>query len=446
MAKQKTHVVPGIGNQLFEALTQPEIAQLLEVLFEALSPDLRAAALDHLPPDTKQTIMAILSPSEADAHMKTQPAAVSSAKLAETWSNLWRTWDKIVLEASDEDGDYIVQEAHWEPPYFDEYTFIKNLEQVAKQMRPLLEDAFHNGASHDTNFAEALASMEDEVASGLPEWMEMFDGIGLEEHLTYCLLHWEWLESNAEGLDAFSFALRVRDWEETFAYIYLDENTLLDYFTALSETDQQHIFEGMTRHQADPEWKTVLANTYNHWHGLHLYYVEQFAPEQLMDNLRATIPQQWENGLPVIEDLLDKEDYQKSLSVIKDTLASLLKSNWLDTDWAPEESFMFASVSLYDDDGRRQNYASLLDYYQKTAVGLGQTELANLLVLQQTAIKHFFDWEKMYQAFVKAAIPEDARQSLLNAWRAILLNIVSHIPCIRIMISQSAVRFGGCTG
>lgn len=48
-----------------------------------------------------------------------------------------REWNDIIDEASQEEGKYIAQEAHWEEPYFDNYTFVEDLEKVAKEMHPL---------------------------------------------------------------------------------------------------------------------------------------------------------------------------------------------------------------------------------------------------------------------------------------------------------------------
>jgi len=99
--------------------------------------------LDQLPPDTRQTVQTILVPPDpADPTQEKQAPSMSLAKLEQTWSALWQEWDHIVDEAAQEDGNYVVRERHWEEPYFDSTTFVRDLERVAKEMRPLLRTAF----------------------------------------------------------------------------------------------------------------------------------------------------------------------------------------------------------------------------------------------------------------------------------------------------------------
>jgi hypothetical protein len=97
---------------------------------------------------------------------------------------LWQDWDEIVAKAAQEDGDYMTQDAHWEPPYFDQTVFIDDLEQIAKKMRPLIQSAVQNNFSPEMGFAEALSLVEDEISAAMPEWIEIYDRFYLEENLT----------------------------------------------------------------------------------------------------------------------------------------------------------------------------------------------------------------------------------------------------------------------
>ncbi len=410
-----------IGDRLFEALTQQEIIDLLEALFATLPPDMQDAMLGQLPPDTRQTVQHLLSPPQSPGDTKVTPAKpVSIAKLEQTWANLWDEWDSIVGEAGLEDGEYIIQDHHWEPPYFDQTAFIDDLEQVAQKMRPLIQSAVQHNFSSDTGIAEALSYTESEVSTAMPEWIYI-EGFYLEENLTFCLLEWEWLTRD-EGQDAFAFAEGILDWEDSFTHVVLNGNTFLDFFTQLPETDQEVIFKGLTSHKDTPSWKKRLENTFSYWHTLYMYYVEQYAPERYLDNLRTTISQQWQNGLPVIEDLLAKQDYRESLDVIKETLPPLLKSEQGDQSWTPETSLLFPIVNHhYDDPTRLKNHKTLLDYYQQTAQGLDQTQLVNALSLQLIAFDHCFDWETMFKAFEEATVSQQIRQALFASWQKYII-------------------------
>jgi hypothetical protein len=81
----------------------------------------------------------------------------------------------------------------------------------------------------------------------------------------------------------------------------------------------------MTANREGKQWKSELENTYSYWHIIYMELMQQFAtPEIYWNNLRTTILQQWQNGLPVIDDLLAKQEYRESLTVIQETLDALL--------------------------------------------------------------------------------------------------------------------------
>jgi hypothetical protein len=408
-----------IGDHLIEALTQQEIICLLDALWATLPPDRQDEVLDQLPPDTRQTVQHILSPPDsAGAADVASDKPVSTAKLEQTWATLWQDWNSVVAEAAEEDGDYMTQDEHWEPPYFDQHAFVNDLEEVAKKMRPLVQNAVQNHFSPNLGFAEALSLAEDEISTGMPEWIEIHDGFYLEDNLTYCLFKWEWLKFKELEEDAFAFAEHILDLEDGFTHVTLDDNTFLDFFTQLPEADQEIIFKGLTSYRDTPPWKKWLDNTYSPWHTLYMYWVEQYSPERYLDNLRTTIPQQWQNGLPVIEDLLAKQNYRESLKVIKETLPPMLKREQGDPSWTPETALLFATINHYSDDADELKiHRQLLDYYRQTAKGLGQTELVNILTVQLIAIDHFYDWETMFDTLGKGTVPPQTRQALFESWR-----------------------------
>jgi hypothetical protein len=116
-------------------------------------------------------------------------AAVTEASSTTSgWSELWQEWNQIIWEASQEEGKYIVQEVRWEEPYFDNYTFVEDLEAISEKMKPLVKTAFENSFSYDDGFAVSLLEAEREISDGIPEWMEIHDGIHLEAAITHCLL------------------------------------------------------------------------------------------------------------------------------------------------------------------------------------------------------------------------------------------------------------------
>jgi hypothetical protein len=413
------HSSDSLGVRLLAGLTQTEITNLLDVLLQGLSSDRLEQSLCQLSADIQQTIRQILKPPTAEQPAGAEAAPpISLAKLSQTWSELWKAWDEVIWEASQEDGQYIEQEAHWEPPYFDSYAFATDLDKVAEQMQPLLQIAFEHGFTPDRGFAPALLEAEAEIAGGIPEWMEIVDGIVLETHTTLCLLKWEWFLAKAERQDAFQFAQHIRQLETGFSLIGINENALISFLCELPEVDQRCILTGLAAAKEAPPWRSALGNTYSPWHLFYMEAINQFAPEHYLDNLRLTIAQRWQNGLPVIEDLLAHKKYQESLQVIQETLSALFHSRHQTQAWTPETSLLVTLFGrTYNGEAFSEHQKTLLGYFQQTAQGLGQPERVNALKLQQIAYDHCFDWQRMFQAFTEVPVAQATRQTLFQSWQ-----------------------------
>ena len=231
-------------------------------------------------------------------------------------------------------------------------------------------------------------------------------------------MQWEWLVAKNKLKNAFDFTKQVREWEEQFSLISLDDDAVVDFFTQLSETEQKYILTEFTANKEALLWKTTLENTSSPWHHIYMHLINQYAPERYLVNMRATIPQQWQNGLPVVEDFLAQQDYSQSLSVIQEILSALLKSNQVDNFWMPETSLLFTIISrTHYSNQNWENEKTLLHYYHQTALGLGESERVNALEIQQIAFTHRYDWSTMFRAFTEVSISENIQQALLQSWR-----------------------------
>lgn len=404
------------GQQILSALTQQEIAQLLNAFLEVLPPDLQARSLAQLSEDTQQTIQRILAPIPDDPPQSGDNQPTSIAKQAQTWTTLWKAWNKIVSEASEEDGKYIVQEAHWEPPYFDATTLMEDLEGIAVQMQPLLRTAFEHEFAPSDGFVSALTEVEVEASSSLEDWVEITDGLLLEHHLTNALLQWEWLSAQQQNWDAYQLAQHIRECELQFQQIELDRDAVFDFFAELSESEQRCILTGLLTDAETDQWHQELNSTYSPWHRLYLHLIERYAPERYLDRLRQTIPQRWENGLLILEALLAEQNYNESLIIVQETLQALLSFKQTEVDWLPEATLLIAAVdSLYQEE--QNNASQLLGYYQQVAEGLNQIERSNALAVQQIAIVDWSDWSAMFQAFTHTPLSDSTHQALFRSWR-----------------------------
>ncbi len=407
-----------LGDKILSALTEKEIIQLLENLFQFATKDMVEQVLEHLNPNTKETLEQILTPQESSSEEQNQQAkqSVSLAKLAQKWNDLWSDWNGIVMEACDEEGNYIEQEEHWEPPYFNQVAFAEDVDKVAAQMLPILQTAFENDFEPNIDFAELLLEIEDDVLSSLPEWMELDDDIGLEANLTACFLTDQWLRSQVDEETPFMFVKDIVAWEKESSNMCLEDEAIVDFFESLSETNKQAIFEGLSKHKREKPWKELLKNPYSPWHQMYMIGIELFAPEKLLDQQRKNIPSYWQDGLPVIEAALKNKDYQTSLEVVQETLDSLFEDRRSKIKWDPEGKLFSVALgsSMFGEDS---SHKELLHFYQQTAKGLGQTELARVLSLQLLVFENFSNWQQIFKAFAESTISKETKQVLFDSWK-----------------------------
>ena len=416
-----------IGDRILTALTQQEITHLIDAFLEILPDPLRDQALAQLHPDTRQTLQQLLTPVDTTSAFSVPKAEpISLAKLAQTWSDLWQAWDAIALKATEEEGDYIEQDAEWDPPYFSSGTFMEDLEEVAAQMQPLISIAFEHQFSPHQSFTQVLQAVYVEINEVVPEWiLTEEEGFILGTHLTTCLLQWEWLGIQNKGQTAFDLARQIRQWEDLCAEMYLDDDALVGFFTELTQEDQECILAGMIAEQETPLWQRCLNQVTSHWHLLYKYLVEQYAPERYLDTLRSTIPQQWQNGLPVIEDALNREDYATAQQLIEETLDALIDSQRKKSIWTPETSILLTFMNRSRDPEQPwENEKTLLRYSQQVAEAQHQTERVEALNLQLTAFDHWVEWQTMFKAFAEASLSESTHQALFRSWQAHILQLV----------------------
>jgi hypothetical protein len=407
-----------LSEHLLKALTQQEIVQLIDVLFKVLSPELQEQAIKQLFSSTQQTVRQILDlavPQELNTKITATPIA-SLAKQAQTWSNLWGEWNTVLSEVSEEDGKYIVQEVRWEAPYFDNYTFMEDLENIATQFLPLIPIAVENSFSPENEFLEELIDIENTVVDSIPDWMGDVEDLNLLCKLTHCVLQWQLLWTQAEEKNAFCFAQSIRQYETHFQLVSFDCDAFTDFMADLPEADQQNILAGLTTNQTDGIWQRELTNTNSHWHNIYLYLVEKYEPDRYLDKLEETIPRKWYNGLPLIEEFLSAQQYAESLIVIEAMLQSFYEYHHIKSSWNPEIELL-VDINDFEYSSELENVKMLLKYYRQTAQGLKKAKLTEALIVQQIAIDQWWDWSVMFTSFAETKLSKTSHESLLASWR-----------------------------
>src|SRR4029077_19889397 len=112
-----------------------------------------------------------------------------------------------------EEGDYVIKDADWEPPYFDPTALADDLEKIAKEMRPMLEPVSRL-IDDPVLFMKAADKIDDNIRS-FPEWMGVEDCCELGPHTTTCLLEWHRIHHRYE--QEFDPAAYLRSCEKHLA-------------------------------------------------------------------------------------------------------------------------------------------------------------------------------------------------------------------------------------
>ncbi|MEM9216863.1 MAG: hypothetical protein AAGD25_21250 [Cyanobacteria bacterium P01_F01_bin.150] len=415
---------PSLSERLINVLTETEMGALVDAFFAVVSLEKQEEAIAQLSDDTQKTIRAVLTISTQSSKQKGKKAkskapiedkpTPSLAKQQQTWSGLWKEWDAIVFAAGEEDGKYIEQEASWEPPYFDEYQYMKDLEQVATQLKPLILIALDHTFTPYQSFIEAVEEAVTEVERFIPDWMSPIESFSLEPELTFCVLQWEWLTIRGEGRSAFEVVQQIRDYQREWKKIYLSDHIVLDFFTQISDADKQTIFDGLTAQKNTPEWQYELNSPRSPWHTLYLDLVEKYSPNSYQETLRVTIPQKWSNGLPIIESLLEQSNMSEAQAVLEETLKSWLSSHQGPREWEPETCLLIANASVFN--SNYDGILSLLGHYKTIAQSSKQSDRVAALEIQLAVLSHCFDWQKIFVVFTNSPLPGSTQTPLFTTW------------------------------
>jgi hypothetical protein len=189
-----------ILKRLSAGLSEEEIRRVLAGALNSLDQAGVDRLLRRLGSETGTALRRVL-----DADNSKHSPVPGRAKIKEEWEQAWADWNSQIAEASDREGDYVIQEHHWEQPYFDPLSVTNDLEPIAARMRKLLPRVFDENIDPDFSFAQAVQESIEEIKSGPADGIDPFayEVFALGPEVTACLIDWEWRSAPAEE-DGFS--------------------------------------------------------------------------------------------------------------------------------------------------------------------------------------------------------------------------------------------------
>lgn len=405
-----------IGRQITESLSKEQVLQLLGVTFSTLDQKAREQIYGALDDDIEECLRRVISPSGRTPAQSQTAKLKSTKKIVEMWNEMWGELDSIIFNIGDEEGPYIIQDHHWESPYFDGSSAASDVEIIAVNMRELVDAAFK--LVPEKGFCPFLEEIGSAILC-LPDWMGASEneGLALEKNATYLVLRWEWLACLQEGKPASSFVESIAAMEKEISPVYLDGGALTDFITALDRRDMQEIFENISKRRAQPPWSDVLDSPYSHWFGIYQILCSQFEPDEYLRSCKEKILENWELATPVIKDHIKKKQYSEAEEVVIQALGAALRS---DGHWEPERSLLIEQRMNYHDNS---TLIELIELWARVASHLGQDERKAALKIQTITLRKWNDWNRVIKAFneIGDGASSETFERLFEQWKSIVV-------------------------
>ncbi|MBI4800972.1 MAG: hypothetical protein HY796_00440 [Elusimicrobia bacterium] len=416
--KPDNRKVKEILDRLSAGLSEEEIQRVLAGDLSTLGSEGIGHLAAKLGPDTGAALRRALQSSPKNASPNPGPA-----KVLQEWRKAWADWNGVISEACDEDGEYVIQEHHWEQPYFDPLSVADDLEPIAARMATLLPRVFDEDLDHDCSFSKAVAESVDEIASSLPEWMSPFDceSFCLGPKATGCLIQWELRRCRRDGRSLFHLIEKLRALEEANDGLALDEKTLAAFVRGLGKDGKREVMDGIRAHRDEDRWKKVLDAAHSGWFGIYKDLCRGQDRPEYLDTCRARISQDWSLAIPVIKELTRKKANEELCQVCAEAATSFLYIRD-EKKWDPRETLIASCGGGPRSEKPDERFISLLEAWQQAAAALGRNDTAEAIQLQSGLFADWRNWDKALAAFSRVPSPglDSMRDKIFDQWRSLV--------------------------
>ncbi|SLM29681.1 hypothetical protein MTBBW1_1940008 [Desulfamplus magnetovallimortis] len=391
------------GKQLIEALTIDEMARLLDGLLSSMDKKHIKQVLSDLNNENIEEIASQLLFSDKTTKV------VSDNKFIQEWDELWRSWNRCVSKLGDEDGEYVCQDNHWETPYFGSNDFAEDLEKIAVKMLPYLDRISQMQEDEPELFQVALQEVESGIME-YPEWMGAeYSDAYFSVSATECMVKWAWL--NADSVETFLNSLI--ETEDNLKIISMDNQGYFNCIDALSEDDQKEIYDYINENKDTPVWKKRLNDKYCIWHQVYHTFSSQFDQTSYLETCRNMFHENWEYGIPLIEDSLKNDRLAEAEELSRQTINSFLDREEKNL-WNPEKSLLISDRKYFYSSPNR-SIIELMKNWMDIADKINMPSRVNALKFQIVTYETTYEWDKVVS--VIEIIDTSAVSGLIEEWK-----------------------------
>ncbi|MCP4692903.1 MAG: hypothetical protein GY859_32985 [Desulfobacterales bacterium] len=139
--------------------------------------------------------------------------------------------------------------------------------------------------------------------------------------------------------------------------------------------------------------------------------------QRILESCRARLAENWRYGRPLVEDALEKEDYQKVESVLIRTFSSYSDAAG-GPAWRPEDSLLEES-EWGASESDKEELSDLLEIWSAAAERLGKSERAAALRFQGVVFRDSDNWDAVTEAcrMERRRPLRQAVEPLFDQWR-----------------------------
>jgi hypothetical protein len=405
-------------KRLSAGLSEEEIRRVLAGALNSLNQAGVDRLLQRVGSETGMALRRVL-----DADNSKRPLVAGRAKIKEEWEQAWEDWHSRIAEASDSEGDYVIQEHHWEEPYFDPQSVTHDLEPIAARMRKLLPRVFDENIDPDFSFAQAVKEAIEEIESSLPDWMDPFanEGFGLGPEVTASLIDWEWRSACRREMTAFQFVDQLCQLEGSTQGLGLDDKVVARFIRGLGADAKNDVLKGIQAKRDQKPWKQALDSVHSGWFRIYTELCRGQDRPAYLENCRARISQDWTLTLPVAKDLERRKKHAEILALCATALRSFLHLREGEK-WEIREELLVARAGYRLNGPWDARLPDLLQIWGRSARALQEEEIAVAARLQADLLEDWRNWDKAIAAFRRIPQPRFAplRERLFAHWRELV--------------------------
>ncbi len=371
------------------SLSDTERRQVLAGALLSLDEEGLETLFSLLAEDTSATLRRILSQLDGDHPAIPHP---SVDRLEQEWRQAWSAWEDIIEESNDEEGEFVEQERHWEPPYLEVSAVALQLDEVAARMSAIMDGVLRHQLDPDFDLLEEVDGSIRAIGDDLPEYFgeHVFDWLFGPE-LTALVLRWQWM-SAPQAATGFTVLDEVRQAEADSDRWRLDGSALLAFVRSMPDIHQRELLAGLASCQDESHWEAELTSTWSPWFAAYRELTQRWDPAAELAICRASIASDWSLAIPVLEDILARGALDEAGPVIDEALDALLRLRGQER-WSPLDGLLVDHPALRCRHPPAERAPELMRLIARIAEGHGEQQRSAALDSQAFLHEHWYEWD-----------------------------------------------------